>query len=201
MAMTLKIVVPPHPLIGHWLTMLRCEHTPAALYETGLEEIGRWLSYEASRDWLPHREEIVKTCNAETKGIVIESNVPLMALAVLPSGLSLWQGGRKVLPNASLCLGKLPEQIGQQTGVIIFIDQIASGKRLHGFLEILKNQGVSASRIRIICALASSPGLKKLGEVMPELTIHTACIDPDLLEDGQISPGIGNPISRLQTRI
>ena len=35
---------------------------------------------------------------------------------------------------------------------------------------------------------------------MPNLTIHTACIDPELTEDGEISPGIGNPVLRLNTR-
>ena len=28
MAMTLRVVVPPHPLIGHWLTVLRFRDTP-----------------------------------------------------------------------------------------------------------------------------------------------------------------------------
>ena len=53
MAMSLRVVVPPHPLIGHWLTMLRHRETPAALYATALQELGRWLTYEALRDWLP----------------------------------------------------------------------------------------------------------------------------------------------------
>ena len=49
MAMSLRVVVPPHPLIGHWLTMLRHRETPAALYATALQELGRWLTYEASQ--------------------------------------------------------------------------------------------------------------------------------------------------------
>lgn len=51
----------PHPLIAHWLTVLRHAGTPPALYATGMEELGRWLSYEAVRDWLPHRRESVST--------------------------------------------------------------------------------------------------------------------------------------------
>ena len=50
MAMSLRVVVPPHPLIGHWLTMLRHRETPPALYATTLHELGRWLTSEALRD-------------------------------------------------------------------------------------------------------------------------------------------------------
>ncbi|RPF83512.1 MAG: uracil phosphoribosyltransferase, partial [Synechococcus sp. TMED20] len=35
---------------------------------------------------------------------------------------------------------------------------------------------------------------------IPELTIYTACIDPDLRDNGLISPGIGDPVQRLNLR-
>merc|ERR1711991_358503 len=84
MAMSLRVVVPPHPLIGHWLTMLRHRETPAALYATALQELGRWLTYEALRDWLSHRREAVLTAQGETEGTVVEGDVPLLAMPVLP---------------------------------------------------------------------------------------------------------------------
>jgi hypothetical protein len=53
MAMTLRVVVPPHPLIGHWLSVLRDRHTPPApLCHRHRNELGRWLTYEALRQWL-----------------------------------------------------------------------------------------------------------------------------------------------------
>ena len=85
MAKTLRVVVPPHPLIAHWLTVLRHEGTPPALYRTAMEELGRWLSYEAMRDWLPHRRDVVKTPLASTDGTVIESGVPLLACLLYTS--------------------------------------------------------------------------------------------------------------------
>ena len=54
--------------------------------------------------------------------------------------------------------------------------------------------------MRLITALTASPGLKLIGETIPDLTLHTACIDPDLTEDGDISPGIGDPVQRLNIR-
>ena len=200
MAMSLRVVVPPHPLIGHWLTMLRHRETPAALYATAMQELGRWLTYEALRDWLPHRREMVPTANGETEGSVVESDVPLLALPVLPAGIELWQGARSVLPDASLCLEGVPRSIEGNAGVIVFIDQIAKGHEALELLQTLQSRGLDGRRIRMITALCAGPGLKHLGENIPDLTIHTACIDAELDEAGGIVPGIGKPASRLNLR-
>ena len=65
MAMSLKVIVPPHPLIKHWLSILREKNTPDILYSTGYEQLGKWLTYEALRNWLPYKKEIVKTDNGD----------------------------------------------------------------------------------------------------------------------------------------
>ena len=201
MAMTLRVVVPPHPLIAHWLTMLRDEKTPAPLYAKALEELGRWLTYEALRDWLPHREEEVKTSKGISVGKVIESSIPLLALTQIPGGLELWHGGRNVLPNAHLCLGGVPDLIEKKAGIIIYEDQIAIGEDLLKTLHLLMKQNVEPKRIRVVTALASRTGLQKLGENIPELNIYCACIDPEVTDNGDISPGIGNPSLRLNTKV
>ena len=200
MAKTLRVVVPPHPLIAHWLTMLRHSGTPASLYRTALEELGRWLTYEALRDWLPHRREEVKTPLELTEGTVIETGVPLLSVPCLPGGLMLWEGARQVLPHAELCLAGLPETIEANAGLVLLMDQISDGEELVGLMEALVSRGVESRRLRVISALTASPGLKRLGETFPELTIHTACIDEQLNETGQIVPGIGNTSQRLQIR-
>ena len=198
--MSLRVVVPPHPLIGHWLTMLRHRDTPPALYATGLQELGRWLTYEALRDWLPHRKERVPTTASETEGTVVEASVPLLAVPSLPCGLELWQGARSVLPDAALCLNGIPEEIEANAGVILFVDQVTDGKAVLRQLQQLKEQGIDGRRVRLITALCASPGLKLLGEEIPDLTLHTACIDETLNEDGQVEPGIGDPLRRLNLR-
>ena len=200
MAKTLRVVVPPHPLIAHWLTVLRHEGTPPALFRTAMEELGRWLSYEAMRDWLPHRKDLVKTPLGSTEGSVIETAVPLLAVPLFPGGLHLWEGAREVLPSAELCLGGLPETIEAQAGVVMFLDQIRGGAELINLLQRLDQLGVEAPRLRVITALSASPGLKRIGESYPEITIHTACIDADLDEQERILPGIGDPLQRLGIR-
>lgn len=199
--MTLRVVVPPHPLIAHWLTMLRNATTPSPLYATGLKEIGRWLTYEALREWLPYRKEEVKTYESVVEGMVIETNVAILAIPIRQGGYELLNGAREVLPNCSYCYQGVPKCIEDHTGLIIFIDQIASGNKLLEVLSLIKEKKVESKRIRIITALASSPGLTKLGEIFPDINIYTTCIDPELTENKQIKPGIGDPTLRLNTRI
>ena len=200
MAMTLRVVVPPHPLIGHWLTMLRDANTPSPLYAKALEELGRWLTYEALRDWLPYRDEEIITPQGKTISSVIESRVPLLALPNNPGGLELWHGGRNVLPNAQLSIGGVPDSIEDNAGIMIYVDQISNDESLIETLSLLNKQNVNLRRIRVVSALAARPGLQKLGECFPELNIYCACIDAEITDNGEIIPGIGNPSLRLNTK-
>ena len=111
MAMKLHVVIPPHPLIGHWLSILRIDTTPPAIYATALEQLGKWLTYEALRDWLPHNKKEIMTEKGITEGILIDTNVPIIVMPNLPGGLELWQGSREILPNASICIGDPVEKI------------------------------------------------------------------------------------------
>lgn len=45
--------VPPHPLIKHWVAILRNRDTPGPIFRSAAAELGRLLLYEAARDWLP----------------------------------------------------------------------------------------------------------------------------------------------------
>jgi uracil phosphoribosyltransferase len=206
MAMSLRVVVPPHPLIGHWLTVLRDQHTPQPLYASAMTELGRWLTYEAVRDWLPHRRVPLHTDLASTEGEVVDAGVALLALPILPAGLGLWNGAQTVLPAAWVAhllirrdgrIEGLPQQIDERVGVLVFSGEVASGERLERLLTELAALGVQGRRLRVITALTASPGLKRLGEANPDLTLYTACIDAELNAEGRIVPGIGALPERL----
>ena len=213
MGMTLRVVVPPHPLIGHWLSVLRDATTPPALYATAMGELGRWLTYEALRDWLPHRRLAITTPAGSAEGDVVDPDVPVLAVPLLRAGLGLWQGAQTVLPQASvahllaaghgsgeassLLLDPLPAALPERLGVLVFAAQIGSGAELLAVLERLEAAGVSGERLRVVSGLCASPGLKLLGDRFPWLTLYTACIDAELAADGGIVPGIGEPTRRL----
>ena len=111
MAMSLKVIVPPHPLIKHWLSILREKNTPNILYSTGYEQLGKWLTYEALRNWLPYKKEIINTDKGEADGFFINNEYPIKVFAMMPEGLSLWYGSKEVIPNSTLSLGELPKSI------------------------------------------------------------------------------------------
>ncbi|KGG15167.1 Uracil phosphoribosyltransferase [Prochlorococcus sp. MIT 0602] len=199
--MTLHVVIPPHPLIGHWLSILRIDSSPSAIYATALEQLGKWLTYEALRDWLPNSKKEITTNQGKTEGILVETSIPLLVIPNLPCGLQMWQGAREMLPNAKICLGDVPKNIEKKSGIIIFCDQIDSGENLIKTIKALKEQNVESQRIRVITCLASNKGLNNLGECFPDLTIYSSCIDSMLSPKGEIIPGIGNPSLRLNTII
>ncbi|MEB3169449.1 MAG: uracil phosphoribosyltransferase [Synechococcaceae cyanobacterium] len=202
MAMSLRVVVPPHPLIAHWLWLLRDPATPTPLVGTAMAELGRWLTYEALRDWLPQRSLQLDTPHGPCEGQVVDPSIPLLAIPLLPSGLGLWDGARGVLPAAALAPvsatameldGRwMPERIGERVGVLVFAGQIASGRSLLHALERLRSLGVEGRRLRVITTVAAAPGLQLLGEAMPDLTLYCACIDAQLDGRGWPQPGIGD---------
>jgi len=210
--MSLRVVVPPHPLIGHWLTLLRDRATPAPIFATAMAELGRWLTYEALRDWLPQRSVTVETPLARAEGMVVDGAIPVLAVVLLRGGLGLWQGAQPVLPAARLAhlalaaasdppnrwtLDSLPEAIGERVGVLVFLPVIASGATLLAVLERLRQLGVAGERLRVVTALASAPGLKAIGEQVPQLTIYCGCIDADLDDHERLLPGCGDAEARL----
>ena len=216
MSKTLRVVVPPHPLIGHWLTLLRDAETPPALFGTAMAELGRWLTYEAMRDWIPYQRVSVRTPLATTEGTVVDGAVPMLAVPILRAGLGLWDGARPVLPTASVAhmgfarhassgtascyYDGLPDQIPEHAGVLVFEPMVATAGTLIQVLERLEAKGVAGPRVRVISALAAAPGLKTLGERYGDLTIYTGCIDAELDAAFRIVPGLGDAGDRLYGR-
>ncbi|WP_216902957.1 uracil phosphoribosyltransferase [Synechococcus sp. CCY 9618] len=213
MSMSLRVVVPPHPLIGHWLTLLRDRSTPSPLFATAMAELGRWLTYEALRDWLPHRQVTVETPLGTCDGQVVDPEVPLLVIPVLRGGLGLWQGAQSVLPSARVAhvgleadspghqphwfLDDLPAAIDPRCGVLVVLPALASGAILLALLERLQGLGVTGQRLRVITTLAAAPGLKVVGERHGDLTLYCSGIDAEIDGLNRIVPGFGDVSERL----
>ena len=200
MAMSLKVIVPPHPLIKHWLSILRDKNTPNVLYSTAFEQIGRWLTYEALRDWLPFKKEFVETNKGKAEAFFIDNNYPIKVIAQIPEGLTLWYGAKEVIPNATLYLGELPSMIPRNEGIIIYSEQIINDKNPLETLKELEDKNVESNRILIISSICSDKGLNKIAKEYPNQVIYTSCIDKEYESGNTLIPGIGNPIFRLSTK-
>ena len=199
MAMSLKVIVPPHPLIKHWLSILREKNTPNILYSTGYEQLGKWLTYEALRNWLPYKKEIINTDSGNADGFFINNDYPIKVFAMMPEGLSLWYGSKEVIPNSTLSLGELPQNIEANEGVIFYSEQITTKSKSIDTLLKLKELGVDSNRILLITAICTNKGLNEIAKSFPNQVIYTSCIDEEDENTKLLLPGIGNPLLRLST--
>lgn len=208
MTLQLRVYVPPHPLIKHWLGVARDVSTPSPLFKSAMTELGRWLTYEAIRDWLPTEDIMVQTPIAPCPATMVNPEIPLVVVPILRAGLALLEGAQTLLPLASIyhlglvrneetlevsCyLNKLPSQFDPQTRVLITEPMLATGGSIMLAMEELTKRGVDPALTRIINVVAAPPALQRLSANYPSLTIYTAIIDEGLNNQGYIVPGLGD---------
>ncbi len=206
--MQLRIYVPPHPLIKHWLAVARDAQTPMPLFRTAMQELGRWLTYEAMREWIPSQAITVQTPLADVTAEVINPELPVAIVPILRAGLAMIEGCQALLPLArvyhvgmvrneetlrpSCYLNRVPETLDPQTRILIPEPMLATGGTLVEVIQDLVNRGADVSLIRVVTALAAPPGLQALGDRFPSLQIYAAMIDDRLNEQGFIVPGLGD---------
>jgi len=208
MVLQLRVYVPEHPLVKHWLAVARDQNTPSVLFKTAMTELGRWLTYEAARQWLPTLETSVKTPLAECPATFIDPSVPIAVVPILRAGLALLEGAQSLLPLASTyhlglarneetlevsCyLNKLPASFDPATRVLILEPMLATGGSISMAMAEITGRGVDPTLIRLISVVAAPPALQKLSQNYPSLNIYTAIIDEGLNSGGYIVPGLGD---------
>lgn len=208
MTLQLRVYVPPHPLIKHWLAVARDETTPSVLFRSAMTELGRWLTYEAIRDWLPTMDAEIQTPLAASAATYINPEVPIAVIPILRAGLALLEGAQALLPLASIYhigvvrneetlepsvyLNKFPEQFNPAARVLITEPMLATGGTITTVMAELTGRGIDPALVRIISVVAAPQALQKLNLAYPGLVIYTACIDEGLDERGYIVPGLGD---------
>jgi uracil phosphoribosyltransferase len=208
MTLQLRVYVPPHPLIQHWLGVARDGDTPSALFRTAMTELGRWLTYEAIRDWLPTADVQIETPLAACTATFINPAIPVVVVPILRAGLSLLDGAQSLLPLASIyhlgmvrdetslipsCyLNKLPDRMDPATRLLITDPILATGGSMIAALDAITQRGVDPANIRIVSVVTAHPALQKLSNLYPSLHIYTAAIDEHLNEHGYVVPGVGD---------
>jgi uracil phosphoribosyltransferase len=173
-----------------------------------MTELGRWLTYEAIRDWLPTKEVVLETPLAPSPATFVDPEVPLVVVPVLRAGLALLDGAQALLPLASIyhlgfarneetleasCyLNKLPESFDPQTRVLIPEPMLATGGTIIAVMAELTSRGVDPAMVRIISVVTAPMALQKLSVAYPSLNIYTAAIDEVVNDRGFIVPGLGD---------
>ncbi len=208
MTLQLRVYVPDHPLIKHWLTVARDRDTPPVLFRSAMVELGRWLTYEACRHWLPTIETTVETPLAATSGTVINPQLPLAIIPILRAGLALQEGAQTLLPLAStyhlglvrdedtldnsIYLNKLPVTFAPNTYILVVDPMLATGGSMMTAMAEITKRGGDPALMRIIAVVAAPQALQQLSQNYPSLTVYTAILDEGLNEKGYIVPGLGD---------
>ncbi|GFE67972.1 uracil phosphoribosyltransferase [Chroococcus sp. FPU101] len=209
MTLQLRVYVPDHPLIKHWLAIARSVQTPYPLFKMAMTELGRWLTYEATRYWYPTVDVIVETPLSDCPATIINEDIPTVIIPILRAGLAILDGAQTALPNnasiyhlglvrdeetleSSCYLNRLPDRFAPQTHIIILEPMLATGGSILSAMSEITSRGGDPAFVRIISIVAAPPALQKLSEKYPSLNIYTAIIDQEINEKGFIVPGLGD---------
>ncbi|XP_057807997.1 uracil phosphoribosyltransferase isoform X2 [Salvia miltiorrhiza] len=202
------VFVPPHPLIKHWISVLRNDQTPCPIFKNAMAELGRLLIYEASREWLPTISGEIQSPMGPASVEFIDPREPIAIVPILRAGLALAEHAPSVLPatntyhlgisrneetlQPSVYLNKLPEKFPEGSRVFVVDPMLATGGTVVAAIQLIKDRGVDNKQIKVISAVAAPPALQKLSEKFPGLHVYAGILDPTVNEKGFIIPGLGD---------
>eukprot|EP00238_Polyblepharides_amylifera_P012635 CAMPEP_0196586746 /NCGR_PEP_ID=MMETSP1081-20130531/55411_1 /TAXON_ID=36882 /ORGANISM="Pyramimonas amylifera, Strain CCMP720" /LENGTH=218 /DNA_ID=CAMNT_0041908725 /DNA_START=273 /DNA_END=929 /DNA_ORIENTATION=+ len=202
------VIVPPHPLISHHLTIARNKDTPSGSFRAALSELGKLLLYEMSRDWLDTVELQIESPCGVADAKIVDPTVPINLVPILRAGLVPLEQASMVLPvtntfhvgyvrdeetlEATLYLNKLPAKFEDGAKIVVSDPMLATGGTMVQCVTELIARGAKASNIRVLCIVACPDALSKLSTAFPGLRVYSAMIDPELNNEGYIVPGLGD---------
>lgn len=203
------VYVPPHPLVKHWMGVMRSVDTPTPVFRSAAAELGRILLYEMLREWMPTLDAQVQTPTGSTADATfVDPTRPIICVPVLRAGTVLLDQAQTLLPasityhvgyvrneenlEASCYLNKLPEKINPNALCIVSDMMLATGGTMVQVIKDMVARGADPSNIRILSALAAPPALQKLNDAFPGLVVYTGMIDAEVDDKGYIIPGVGD---------
>jgi uracil phosphoribosyltransferase len=203
------VVVPDHPLIADAIATCRDKDTGTIAFRAAVVSLGRWLGYEACRDWLPTVEVDIETplgVTAPSRRVDGSNRVEIVP--ILRAGLALVEGVLPLIPDAKILhvgyrrdeetakavcyLTGLPERLPDATRYLILEPMLATGGTMVQVLDAMANSGADISQVRIISLLSSQKALETIGASHPGVTIFCAAVDPIINEKAFIVPGLGD---------
>ena len=207
MKTNVQLVVFDHPLLQHYLTILRDRRTSGDAFRGALRRISSVMATEVMRD-IKVRRTSVRTPLARTRGYSIAEK--LVIVPVLRAGLGMVEGFLEVVPEARVghvglyrneqtlepveYYTKFPR--GMHNGLVLLLDpMLATGGSSTAAISFLKRRG--SKRIRLVTLVAAPEGVARVRKAHPDVRIYSAALDRKLNSDGYILPGLGDAGDRL----
>ena len=197
-----------HPLVRHKLTLMREKDCSTKSFRQLLDEIGKLLCYEVTRD-LPEEMIEIETPLTKMQSPAI-SGKKLVFAPILRAGMGFLNGMLELVPAARVAfIGlyrdhdtleaieyyfKAPHDLADRL-VIVMDPMLATGNSVTAAISLLKGRG--AKDIRFVCLVAAPEGVAKMRAEHPDVPIWTAALDSHLNELGYIVPGLGDAGDRM----
>ena len=208
------VIVIEHPLVQHYLSILRDKTTGKTNFKYSLEKISYLLaSYIYST--LRLEDITISTPLKRCKGKKVKDEVVI--LPVLRAGLGFMQGFVDLLPSAVVGhIGmyrdektlepvkyyfNFPERVNKRFLKVIVLDpMIATGGSIIYTIEHLHR--VKIYQINVVSLLCAPEGINAIkkrfnNNIRKDIKILTCGIDEKLSKDGFIVPGLGDAGDRI----
>jgi uracil phosphoribosyltransferase len=206
------IMVVKNSLLSAAVAKLRDSKTDAESFRSALSAISTIVILEAGRRE-PVAEAPITTPVSPAVGVEL-TNPPLL-VPILRAGLGMLYAGLSLMPMAtvgfvglsrdektfvpSCYMTSLPESIAGRSAYILD-PMLATGGSAAYTARLLAERG--ASRITVICAIASPEGLHFIQDSnLPIVRVVTANVDDRLNDVGFIVPGLGDAGDRQFGRV
>lgn len=196
-----------HPLIAHKLTRVRDRSTPTSEFRRLVREIGGLMAFALCAE-LPVERVALNTPLEATQGARLGK--PVTLVPILRAGLGLCDGIAALMPEARI--GHIGVRRDERTleavayslslpadvaaGPVLIVDpMVATGGSADHAVRALKGRG--CRDIKLACLVCAPPGVERLLEHHPDVTLFACALDPQLDARGYILPGLGDAGDRL----
>lgn len=202
----MPVTVVDHPLVAHYLTVLRDRRTDSPRFREATRRLAYLLVAEATAD-LPLETFDLDTPLESAMGSRLAR--PTVVVAVFRAGLGLLDAAVDLLPDARI--GYAGVQRNEETAepmeyytkfppmgdarVLILEPMLATGGSLSWAVGKVKAKG--ATDITAVCVVAAPAGVEVMAREHPDVRIVTASLDRDLDHHFYIRPGLGDMGDRL----
>lgn len=192
-----------HPLVQHKLGLMRAHDISTRGFRTLASEVGRLLTYEATKDF-----ELEPTEIEGWNGPVTIQQIKGKKITIVPilrAGIGMMDGVLDMIPSAKVSVvglyrdeqtlepvpyfEKLVSNIEERTALILD-PMLATGGSMLATIEMLKKAG--CKDIRCLVLVAAPEGIEKVLTAHPDVKIFTASVDQGLNDHGYIIPGLGD---------
>lgn len=196
-----------HPLIQHYLTILRDHRTQASEFRRCCRGITGVIMVEAARSLQLDQSEVMTPLEL-TNGARLSPGV--VFVPILRAGLGMLDPAMSVIPGssvgyiglerdevtavASCYYAKMPDLSGSSQ-VFVLDPMLATGGSAAQCVEQIKAHG--AKRVSMVCIIAAPEGVATFQKEHPDVPVIAGKIDRELNGQKYILPGLGDFGDRL----